>query len=678
VAAVLGALLSAAPAGAQSIDDPIPEQPIASGVGLELTEIAQLPQSTPTPAPTDERLVRHNRINYLEEVGRRFFIPDLNGKLYALEDGIATTYLDVGATFAPAFFSGRGLGQGFGFAAFHPEFKRNGRFYTVHVEDAMKTTRQPDLVAQRNTVFHGIVTEWTADDPSAPTFSGTHREVLRIGFGGQIHGIQQIDFNPEADRRDSDYGLLYIAVGDGGQGVRTTDPQNMAMPHGKLLRIDPRGRNSDNGRYGIPRNNPFVRDRHALGEIYAVGFRDPHRFSWDPGGRHRMFLGHIGEHAIEAVVEIKRGANYGWSDREGRFVFDRTPTGPCERIFPLPEDDERFGFTYPVAAYDHDPPPDWNCTSDVGRAIIGGFVYRGRDVPALRGKYVFADNVTGRIFYTNEDEMRIGRRRAPIYELMVYDAAGNRTTMRELAGAGALGDPNRVDLRFGRDDDGELYVLSKGNGRVWKITGTERFAACRTSGTRVTNTAGAQNWAPITPAKWRFEGREVILAEPGAQRPGPRRPFEYAVLTKGPAFGSVEIDAEVRIDTPVEITNRDVIIVFGYRSDTQFYYAHLSTDNTIYPHNGIFVVNDADRLRIDDQWLWNGYLGALPAISDTDWHDVRVVHCAEEGEIAVYMDGSKFPLMTAADSTFASGRVGFGSFDNIGRVRDFEVEGTAP
>ena len=674
-------LAQAPPAPAQTgepIADPIPEQPIASGLGIRLKQYAQLPQSEPTPAPTDQRLVRWNRINYLGEIpdgSGRFYVPDLNGKLYVIRKGTPQVYLDVGATFAPAFFSGRGLGQGFGFVTFHPDFKRNGRFYTVHTEQASLATRQPDLTPQPNTLFHGIVTEWTADRPSASTFSGTRREILRIGFGGQIHGIQQIDFNPEADRHDKDYGLLYVAVGDGGQGVRSDDPQNLAVPHGKLLRIDPQGRDAANGRYGIPRSNPFVGEPGALGEIYAIGFRDPHRFSWDPRAGHRMFLGHIGEHAIEAVDEIEAGANYGWSEREGPFVFDRTPANPCDRIFPLPEDDEQFGYTYPVAAYDHDPPPDWNCTSDVGHGIVGGFVYRGRNVPELRGKYVFADLVTGRIFYTEAREMRNGRPRAQIYELMVYDEAGRRVTMREIAGEGALGDPNRVDPRFGRDADGELYLLSKGNGRIWRITGTKRFVSCDVGRTRVTNTGGARNWAPITPSKWQFTGGQVILTEPGEQRPGPRRPFEYAVLRKGPAFGSVRIDAKVRIDTPVAITNRDVIIVFGHRSDTQFYYAHLSTDNTIYPHNGIFVVNDADRVRIEDQWI--GHLGALPAITDTDWHRVRVVHCARSGEIAVYMDGSRFPLMTAVDDTFDAGRVGFGSFDNIGRLRDLTVTGTA-
>jgi hypothetical protein len=668
----------AVPAGAQTaVRDPIPEQPIQSGLGIQLKEFTRLPPSSTYPdPPVDQRLVRRNRINYLGEVpdgsGRKY-VPDLNGKLYFLDRrGTPHTYLDVGEAFKPAFFSARGLGQGFGFVAFDPEFARNGRFYTIHVEQASLATRQPDLVAEPNTIYHGVVTEWTADDPSADTFHGTHREVLRLGFAGQIHGIQQIDFNPEAEPDDADYGLLYIAAGDGGIGVSNDIPQRMDMPQGKLLRIDPRGSNSASGRYGIPATNPFVGRPGALGEIYAIGFRDPHRFSWDPNDG-RMFLGHIGEHAIEAVDEITSGANFGWSDREGPFVFDRSPANPCDRLYPLPADDARYGFSYPVAAYDHDPPPTWNCRSDVGHGIVGGFVYRGKAVPELRGKYLFADLVTGRIFYTEANQMRTGRPRAPIYELMLYDESGRRVTAPAVMNADGTGDPNRVDPRFGRDADGELYLLSKGNGRIWKITGTRHFAACRPAGTTVVDAMSAQDWAPVTPSKWAFPGREAILTEPGVQRPGPRRPFEYAVLTKGPAFGDVQIDAEVRIDTPVSVTNRDVIVVFGYRSDTEFYYAHLSSDNTIYPHNGIFVVDNADRLRIEDQWT--GFHGAPPAIADEAWHQVRVVRCAGTGETAVYMDGSKYPLMTTVDTTFGSGRVGFGSFDNAGRIRKLTVTG---
>jgi hypothetical protein len=183
-------------------------------------------------------------------------------------------------------------------------------------------------------------------------------------------------------------------------------------------------------------------------------------------------------------------------------------------------------------------------------------------------------------------------------------------------------------------------------------------------------------WSPVTPANWTFTGEQAILAQAGTARPGPRRPFEYAILTAGPVFASVEFRGSVRLDEPVELTNRDVIVVFGYRSDNEFYYAHLCTDNTIYPHNGIFKVDNADRERIDRQWT--GSRGPDPAVADEKWHDVRVTHRGGTGEIAVYLDGSPDALMTARDTTFGSGRVGFGSFDNRGRLRDLSVTGTPP
>ncbi|MEV6301631.1 PQQ-dependent sugar dehydrogenase [Actinoplanes sp. NPDC051861] len=666
----------AAPPG-EPIDDPVVVEPSASRLGLVLTDYASFPQSNPTPAPTDVRLMRHARINTIMEVpdgsGRRA-VPDLNGNLYLVKNGVPHVYLDVAATFAPQFFSGRGLGQGFGYVTFHPDFAGNGKFYTIHTEQASQVTVTPDFQQSGTTLFHGVVNEWTATDPAADTFAGTRREILRVGFAGQIHGIQEINFNPTARRGSSDYGKLYLAVGDGGIGVRTTDPQNLALLHGKLIRIDPAGTNSANGKYGIPADNPFAAQAGALGEIFAYGFRDPHRFSWDRATG-KLYLGHIGEKSTEAIYEVRPGDNMGWSEREGSLVFDKTATNVCDRLYPLPPNDADFGYVYPVATYDHNPAPGWNCTDDVGVAVAGGFVYRGNDIPALRGKYVFGDLVAGTVFYTEASEMRRGRPPATIHRLHLFTPAGESVRMQQLSGPGAPGNPERVDLRFGTDSRGELYILAKANGKIWKVTGLATFADEPVGNTRVRNTAGAANWAPVTPAKWQFTNREIILAEAGAERPGPRRPFEYAVLTKGPAFSSVEINASVRLDTPVEISNRDVIIVFGYQSDTQFYYAHLSSDNTIYPHNGIFRVDNADRFRIDYQW--NGRSrGANPAITDASWHSVRVKHVPSTGEIAVYVDGCADPVMTAVDRTFSSGRVGFGSFDNIGRTRDFTVTGT--
>jgi hypothetical protein len=100
--------------------------------------------------------------------------------------------------------------------------------------------------------------------------------------------------------------------------------------------------------------------------------------------------------------------------------------------------------------------------------VVGGFVYRGASVPELRGKYLFADFVPGRIFYADTREMHAGGSLARIYELSLFNDKNQPVTVQQLAGSA------RIDLRFGADSHGELYVLSKANGKVWKIIGTHR------------------------------------------------------------------------------------------------------------------------------------------------------------------------------------------------------------
>lgn len=455
----------------QPIADPLPA-PVQSKLGLQVQQYTRLPQSSPEPPPSDQRLVRWARINYIGEVpdgSGRMYVPDLNGNMYLVENGTPHVYLDVKAQF-PDLISSPGLGTGFGFVAFDPDFAHNGRFYTVHTEagDAL-TTKTPDLPTPAKTVIHSVITQWTADDPSAATFHGTHKEILRLGFAGSAHDIQEISFNPTAKPGDTDYGTLYVAAGDGAAGANGNTPQELGIPQGKLLRIDPLGDNSASGRYGVPADNPFVGKAGILPEIYAIGFRDPHRFSWDPQ-THKMYLGHMGEHTVESVDQILPGANYGWSVREG--PFQRIRTDDCH-VYPLPRDDRNYGYTYPVAAYWHNPPAGQSCNSDVGHAIIGGFLYRGRDVPALRGKYVFADNATGDLFYTDVREMQRPGHLATIHKLRLFDQDGQETTIKQLANADGLGDPDRVDIRFGIDSSGELLLLSKGNGKIWRITGTK-------------------------------------------------------------------------------------------------------------------------------------------------------------------------------------------------------------
>ncbi|MBV9313029.1 MAG: PQQ-dependent sugar dehydrogenase [Pseudonocardia sp.] len=465
--------------------------PTPAGIGITLTKFLTMPASMPNrPVPIGDNLERHDRINYLGEIpdgSGRLFVPDLNGKLYFIVNGVPREYLDVGAQVGPNFWDHEGIGTGFGFVAFHPDFARNGKFYTVDTEarDALRT-QTPDLPYPKNTGIHGVVTEWTASNPAADTFAGTHREVLRIGLLTGIHGILQIGFNPTASPGTPDYGLLYLAVGDGGaagdarESLKTTVPGDLSLPQGKILRIDPGGTNGAHGQYGIPPTNPFVGRPGALPEIYASGLRGPYRFSWDSGDDHRMFLGNIGNEQVESIYDVHAGDNYGWPEREGPFVV-KLGEGPesCD-IFPLPADDKKYNYTYPVIAYTHNEvPPGHPKCQDSGYAVIAGFVYRGQALPDLRGKYIFGDGVTGRIFYTDPADMRRGNDHlATIYELTLFDQQGKPIALEDVVGNPdvVLAGHRKVDLRFGMDARGELYVLSKANGEIWRVTASHRPA----------------------------------------------------------------------------------------------------------------------------------------------------------------------------------------------------------
>ncbi|MDZ5660707.1 PQQ-dependent sugar dehydrogenase [Nocardioides sp. S-58] len=447
----------------------IPPDPSPSTLGLVLEEYAQLPASTPNGPWTDVRIgTRHNRINHIGELpdgSGRLYVPDLNGNLYFLEDRQPSVYLDVKARF-PEFLAWRGLGSGFGFVAFHPEFAENGKFYTTHTENPTAPGAQtyPGQPLRSNGV-QSVVTEWTATDPSADTFAGTSRELFRYRFAGQIHAIQQIDFNPTAEPGDDDYGLLYLAVGDGGYGVETDIPQQLGDPSGKILRIDPAGTDAPNGAYGIPDTNPWVGEPGALGEIWAIGMRDPHRFSWDAEGKHDMFVGHIGQRAIEAVYEVDAGDDFGWPDVESRLDYQNDTQ--C-RLDPMTAEQAAKGYDFPVASYAHETPANWSCNADSGHAISGGHVHRG-DLHGLKGKYVFGDLVKGEVYYATASELRDDSdREATVHELQLYDTSGTRMRMSDFVGDG------RVDLRFGTDSDRSLYLLAKANGKIWKVVDTRR------------------------------------------------------------------------------------------------------------------------------------------------------------------------------------------------------------
>ena len=281
------------------------------------------------------------------------------------------------------------------------------------------------------------------------------RELLRINMVSGIHGVQEITFHPGASPGDEDYGLLFVSVGDGGCVINGYPEIAMGPTRvwGSILRIDPLGSNSRNGAYGIPPSNPFAKEGEEIGvpEIYAHGFRNPHRITWDQAGR--MFATGIGQHRVEEVNLILPGQNYGWPIAEGTFQI-LTEVNMSE-VYPLPDAEVFQTLTCPDIQYDHDE----------GNAISGGFEYLGTEMTALQGKYFFGDIVRGRLFYTDLDDIVLGAQ-APIYEWNIsFD--GNPTTLMDLCGNA------RVDLRFGRDAEGDLYLFTKADGKIYRLVGAE-------------------------------------------------------------------------------------------------------------------------------------------------------------------------------------------------------------
>jgi len=228
----------------------------------------------------------------LDEPGsRRLFVNTMQGLLYAVSyDGkTVKPYLDLNDPkwAHPVQFTGRE--RGFQSFAFHPQFTEAGapgagKFYTYF--DTTDMTPTADFVPLGSGHTHDeILLEWTAKDPKAPAYDGgAPRELFRIAHPFPNHNGGEIAFNPLARPGSAEFGLLYIGSADGGSaGDPYNHAQNLKSVFGKILRIDPLGRNSANGKYGIPDSNPFVTGAkpETVKEIYAVGVRNPQRFSWD-------------------------------------------------------------------------------------------------------------------------------------------------------------------------------------------------------------------------------------------------------------------------------------------------------------------------------------------------------------------------------------------------------------
>jgi len=419
------------------IEDPIKDTLYYSDLVADLEFVAQAP-------PTTEKSILA-RINKLDCAGNsgRLLINDLEGFLYELRDGKVEPYLAL-PDYNPDFVKEPGFGTGFSSFAFHPNFQENGLFYTAHSELRSKQPADfsfPDSISSK---LQWVLKEWKAKNPSEKSFRGSTRELLRVDFFSFIHGIQEIGFNTAAAKNKTDYGMLYVGVGDGGSvvgGHPKIALHKGARIWGSILRIDPMGNNSENGKYGIPPDNPFVEMADKRNEIFAYGFRNPTRFSWGLNGA--LFVSDIGHKIMEEVNLIVSGGFYGWPIREGEFVLD--PFGNQSQAFALPENDSDYGATYPVFQYDRDD----------GVAISGGFFSRGK---IFQGKYIFGDIAKGTLYIGDLSE----KKKRNIKKLKI-SLDGKLTTMAELTKS------SRVDLRFGQGCDGSIYLLTKADGKIYKI-----------------------------------------------------------------------------------------------------------------------------------------------------------------------------------------------------------------
>ena len=471
------------------IADPLPAPVEKKGLMVEIRDVVRLPRTLGLlPADLDAFSGGWARVAFVRDLtdGRRF-ANDQRGFLYLLHDNAEpTVFADVAAAFPLTIYT---VGQsGFAGFGFHPEFAENGLFYTVHGERAFGSSRAPDFIppgySAADVTHHNVITEWRANDPSASTFEGTRRELLRVARVTTFmrHLLGYVGFNPTSLPGDPDYGLLYINGTDlgfsNGGGPNAENPgqtQRLDSVVTAILRVDPRSPSESNGvkglgDYTIPAINLFARDcdPDTLGEIYAYGFRNSHRLSWDLTDG-TMFAMDIGGGDIEEINIVHEGGNYGWMHREGLWELGIIrPGGTRAQLFELPADvlDGRTEdeFTYPVAIYDHDE----------GQAISAGFAYYGR-IEALRGKFVFGDIVRGRLFASDLAAMKaaddgIPRTVAPVEEIQLYvrDASGNRVyvSFRELVERANRATTTRADLLLSQSLDGEIFVTSRQDGMI--------------------------------------------------------------------------------------------------------------------------------------------------------------------------------------------------------------------
>lgn len=287
--------------------------------------------------------------------------------------------------------------------AFHPRFPRDLRLFVNVVLDVEGEDRSRiiELTLDQEDLFRARILR--------------QRVILEVAQPYPNHNAGQLAFGPD--------GYLYIGWGDGGwRGDPHKNGQNPKTWLGKMLRVDV-DRSSPSKNYAIPESNPFIHDPRFLPEIYALGLRNPWRYSFDSEGR--LIVADVGQDAWEEIDIVEPAGNYGWNTMEGFHCY-----------FP-PENCSRKGLRLPVYEYGHDE----------GQSVTGGYVYRGKRIPELKDLYVFGDFVQGKIWAI------------PL----------PKDSQEPVTQVYTLGKWPLLISTFGQDSEGELYVGDFNQGMIYKI-----------------------------------------------------------------------------------------------------------------------------------------------------------------------------------------------------------------
>jgi glucose/arabinose dehydrogenase len=374
--------------------------------------------------------------------GNPSFVVDQTGLIFMLRDGqiLDDPWLDLTDRLVrldPEYDERGLLGL-----AFHPEFAQNGRFFVYYGAPTTDEDANHD----------NVLAEFHADPGADRADPASEREILRFGQPQPNHSGGGLGFGPD--------GLLYLGTGDGG-GRGDADAghapggnaQDRTRLNGKVLRLDVDA--DGHAPYAIPSDNPFA-DGGGRPEIFALGFRNPWRLSWEPDGDRRLLVSDVGYGRYEELDVVGPGDNYGWRVREGMHCLDLDePLADLETCSET--DDDGRPLIDPVLEYSH---------QEVGLAIVGGFVYRGADLPDLQGRYVFGDWSAD--WQTQQP--------LPRGSLLVADplpAEAGSWTWRQLT----IDEPRNLFVTgIGEDATGELYVMTRGltgptglSGAVYRI-----------------------------------------------------------------------------------------------------------------------------------------------------------------------------------------------------------------